>query len=61
MTDIAALFVWKLLQAFYAQFPIPTYESHKFGLFTESYGGQHSSPEFAFYSPFDHLPTLPDP
>lgn len=42
----AAPFVWKLLQAFYAQFP--TYENRNFGLFTESYGG-HYGPEFASY------------
>jgi carboxypeptidase C (cathepsin A) len=45
-TLTAAPFVWKLLQAFYAQFP--TYENRNFGLFTESYGG-HYGPEFAFY------------
>lgn len=45
-TVTAAPFVWKLLQAFYAQFP--TYENRKFGLFTESYGG-HYGPEFASY------------
>ena len=45
-TVTAAPFVWKLLQAFYAQFP--TYENRNFGLFTESYGG-HFAPEFAFY------------
>ncbi|MCJ1475710.1 hypothetical protein MMC13_004373 [Lambiella insularis] len=45
-TVTAAPFVWKLLQAFYAQFP--TYESREFGLFTESYGG-HYGPEFAYY------------
>ncbi|KAH9178171.1 carboxypeptidase-like protein S1 [Lactarius sanguifluus] len=45
-TVTAAPFVWKLLQAFYAQFP--TYENRNFGLFTESYGG-HYGPEFAFY------------
>ena len=45
-TVTAAPFVWKLLQAFYAQFP--TYENRNFGLFTESYGG-HYGPEFALY------------
>ena len=45
-TVTAAPFVWKLLQAFYAQFP--KYENRHFGLFTESYGG-HYGPEFAFY------------
>lgn len=35
----AAPQVWKLLQAFYAQFP--QYESRDFGLFTESYGGMY--------------------
>ena len=32
-TETAAPYVWKLLQAFYAQFP--EYESRDFGLFTE--------------------------
>ena len=45
-TVTAAPFVWKLLQAFYAQFP--EYENRNFGLFTESYGG-HYGPEFALY------------
>ena len=45
-TVAAAPYVWKLLQAFYARFP--NYENHKFGLFTESYGG-HYGPEFASY------------
>ena len=45
-TVTAAPFVWKLLQAFYAQFP--KYENRDFGLFTESYGG-HYGPEFALY------------
>ena len=43
-TVTAAPYVWKLLQAFYANFP--EYESRDFGLFTESYGG-HYGPEFA--------------
>jgi carboxypeptidase C (cathepsin A) len=38
--------VWKLIQAFYAQFP--EYENRDYGLFTESYGG-HYGPEFAHY------------
>lgn len=42
----AAPYVWKLLQAFYAQFP--QYENRNFGVFTESYGG-HYGPEFADY------------
>lgn len=42
----AAPYAWKLLQAFYAQFP--QYESRDFGIFTESYGG-HYGPEFAYY------------
>jgi carboxypeptidase C (cathepsin A) len=42
----AAPFVWKFLQAFYAQFP--AYKNRNFGLFTESYGG-HYGPEFASY------------
>ena len=45
-TVTAAPFVWKLLQAFYTQFP--SYENRNFGLFTESYGG-HYGPEFASY------------
>ncbi|KAI9457975.1 carboxypeptidase-like protein S1 [Lactarius psammicola] len=45
-TVTAAPFVWKLLQAFYAQFP--AYENRNFGLFSESYGG-HYCPEFVFY------------
>ncbi|PNP78538.1 hypothetical protein FNYG_08168 [Fusarium nygamai] len=45
-TLAAAPRVWKLLQAFYAQFP--EYENRDFGIFTESYGG-HYGPEFAFY------------
>jgi carboxypeptidase C (cathepsin A) len=45
-TVIAATNVWKLLQAFYAQFP--QYKNRDFGLFTESYGG-HYGPEFASY------------
>ena len=45
-TVTAAPFVWKLLQAFYTQFP--QYENRNFGVFTESYGG-HYGPEFASY------------
>ena len=45
-TVTAAPFVWKFLQAFYAQFP--AYKNRNFGLFTESYGG-HYGPEFASY------------
>ncbi|KAF2806525.1 putative carboxypeptidase S1 [Mytilinidion resinicola] len=45
-TVSAAPYVWKLLQAFYAQFP--QYENRDFGIFTESYGG-HYGPEFAYY------------
>ncbi|KAJ9301166.1 hypothetical protein DTO271G3_1301 [Paecilomyces variotii] len=45
-TKTAAPYVWKLLQAFYAQFP--EYESRDFAIFTESYGG-HYGPEFAHY------------
>lgn len=45
-TVTAAPYVWKLLQAFYTQFP--QYESRNFGLFTESYGG-HYGPEFSSY------------
>ena len=42
----AAPEVWKLLQAFFSQFP--QYENRDFGIFTESYGG-HYGPEFAQY------------
>lgn len=45
-TVTAAPYVWKLIQAFYAQFP--QYENRDFGVFTESYGG-HYGPEFASY------------
>lgn len=45
-TVTAAPFVWKLLLAFYAQFP--QYENRDFGIFTESYGG-HYGPDFAKY------------
>jgi carboxypeptidase C (cathepsin A) len=45
-TVTAAPYVWKLIQAFYAQFP--QYENRNFGIFTESYGG-HYGPEFASY------------
>lgn len=45
-TVTAAPYVWKLIQAFYAQFP--QYENRDFGIFTESYGG-HYGPEFAYY------------
>lgn len=45
-TYSAATTVWKLLQAFYAQFP--QYKNRDFGIFTESYGG-HYGPEFASY------------
>ncbi|CZR58507.1 related to carboxypeptidase [Phialocephala subalpina] len=45
-TVTAAPYVWKLLQAFFAQFP--QYENRDFGIFTESYGG-HYGPEFAAY------------
>ncbi|PKY07660.1 putative carboxypeptidase S1 [Aspergillus campestris IBT 28561] len=45
-TDEAAPLVWKLIQAFYEQFP--QYESRDFGIFTESYGG-HYGPGFANY------------
>ncbi|KAK7530742.1 putative carboxypeptidase S1 [Phyllosticta citribraziliensis] len=45
-TYTAAPYVWKLLQAFFDQFP--QYESRDFAIFTESYGG-HYGPEFASY------------
>ncbi|KAI0123616.1 Alpha/Beta hydrolase protein [Xylariales sp. AK1849] len=45
-TVTAAPFVWKLIQAFFTQFP--QYENRDFGLFTESYGG-HYGPEFSHY------------
>jgi len=38
-TVSAAPAVWKLLQAFFAAFPV--YECRDFGLFTESYGGHY--------------------
>jgi carboxypeptidase C (cathepsin A) len=38
-TVTAAPYVWKLLQAFFAQFP--QYENRDFGIFTESYGGHY--------------------
>ena len=38
-TVTAAPYVWKLLQAFFAQFP--RYRNQDFGLFTESYGGHY--------------------
>ena len=50
-TVSAAPFVWKLLQAFFAQFP--EYECRDFGLFTESYGG-HYGPGM---SPFHWIPN----
>lgn len=37
-TTTAAPFVWKFIQAFYAQFP--QYENRDFGIWTESYGGR---------------------
>lgn len=40
-TVTAAPYIWKLLQAFYTQFP--QYENRDFGLFTESYGGHYLS------------------
>ncbi|KHJ32536.1 putative carboxypeptidase s1 protein [Erysiphe necator] len=45
-TTSSAVLVWKLVQAFYAQFP--QYENRTFGVFTESYGG-HYGPEFVSY------------
>lgn len=45
-TTTAAPLVWKLVQAFFTQFP--QYENRAFGLFTESYGG-HYGPEFVSY------------
>ncbi|CAM1510219.1 Fc.00g005540.m01.CDS01 [Cosmosporella sp. VM-42] len=42
----AAPYVWKFMQAFFANFP--KYKSREFGLFTESYGG-HYGPKFANY------------
>jgi carboxypeptidase C (cathepsin A) len=43
-TVTAAPYVWKLLQAFYAQFP--QYENRDFGIFTESYGGHYGPGKF---------------
>ncbi|TQS35102.1 hypothetical protein Golomagni_04492 [Golovinomyces magnicellulatus] len=45
-TVSAAPLVWKLIQAFYAQFP--QYENRALGIFSESYGG-HYGPQFATY------------
>ncbi|KZF22774.1 putative carboxypeptidase S1 [Xylona heveae TC161] len=45
-TVTAAPYVWKLIQAFFAQFS--QYENRDFGIMTESYGG-HYGPEFAEY------------
>ncbi|KAF2258268.1 putative carboxypeptidase S1 [Lojkania enalia] len=45
-TVTAAPYVWKLIQAFYSNFP--EYKSRDFGIFTESYGG-HYGAEFASY------------
>jgi carboxypeptidase C (cathepsin A) len=45
-TVTAAPYVWKLLQAFYAQFP--QYENRDFGIFTESYGGHYGPGKFVF-------------
>ncbi len=42
-TVAAAPFVWKLIQAFFAQFP--QYQCRDFGLFTESYGGHYGPGE----------------
>lgn len=43
-TDTAAKYVWRLIQAFYSQFP--EYKSREFAIWTESYGG-HYGPGFA--------------
>ncbi|KAL3447813.1 Alpha/Beta hydrolase protein [Aspergillus insuetus] len=45
-TDTAAKYVWKLIQAFFNQFP--EYKSRDFAIWTESYGG-HYGPGFADY------------
>jgi carboxypeptidase C (cathepsin A) len=45
-TTSASVLVWKLLQAFKANFP--EYKSRDFGIFTESYGG-HYGPGFTKY------------
>ncbi|PMD30346.1 alpha/beta-hydrolase [Hyaloscypha variabilis F] len=42
----SAPYIWRLLQAFYSQFP--QYKNRDFGIFTESYGG-HYGPQFASY------------
>ncbi len=42
-TVTAAPYVWKLLQAFFAQFP--KYKNRDFGIFTESYGGHYGPGE----------------
>ena len=43
-TVASAPFVWKFVQAFFAQFP--QYENHDFGIFTESYGGHYGPGPF---------------
>src|SRR6187402_141326 len=67
-TVTAAPYVWKLLQAFFAQFP--KYSNRDFGIFTESYGGHYgpgeqtmkdslvlslTRPEFASYFNYQNL------
>ena len=53
-TVAAAPFVWKFVQAFFAQFP--QYENRDFGIFTESYGG-HYGPGTSFVPHFNLDPT----
>jgi len=39
----SAPYIWRLLQAFYSQFP--QYKNRDFGIFTESYGGHYGPRE----------------
>jgi len=58
-TVTAAPYVWKLLQAFFAQFP--QYESRDFGIFTESYGGHYGPGYIPPPPPIYNLTSLADP
>jgi carboxypeptidase C (cathepsin A) len=41
----SAPYIWRLLQAFYSQFP--QYKNRDFGIFTESYGGHYGPRELS--------------
>jgi len=41
----SAPYIWRLLQAFYSQFPL--YKNRDFGIFTESYGGHYGPRELS--------------